>query len=326
MSNIDIRRIDVSLLLVLRELIERRRTTEAAARLGLSQSAVSHALARLRDILGDPLFRRRAAGLEPTPRCLELAPKVEALIALAGELVGRSAAFDPATSQRGFALAGHDMTLSTVVTPLIDRLRKAAPDIRVAFHPAVGRDALDLLDRGIIDVALGTFLGLTDWARAEPLYRDDFVVVARRRHPGLRRGLDLAAYLSLDHLLVSFRGGFVGRADAALNKRGLSRRVVTSVPMFLAGLDMVTKSDLVATVPRRLARAHAAAFGLAVHECPVEVASFDVVAVHHARAEADPGTAWLRGMIRAVVREADAAVPARRARKHARQGVRKARA
>ena len=117
MSEVDIRRLDLSLLLVFRDLVRVRRTTAVAARLKLSQSAISHALARLRDILQDPLFTRRRDGLEPTARALELLPKVEAMIALAHDLTGGAGHFDPATTSRTFQLAGHDMAIATITAP-----------------------------------------------------------------------------------------------------------------------------------------------------------------------------------------------------------------
>src|SRR5215470_3983945 len=157
MIETDIKRIDIPLLLILRELARARRTTVVANRLGLSQSAVSHALARLRDVLKDPLFVRRSNGLEPTARCLEYLPKVESLLELARELVDGNAAFDPATTARTFTLAGHDMVLARIMTPLIAHVRREAPRARIGFRSAAGAKALEHLERREADIALGTF-------------------------------------------------------------------------------------------------------------------------------------------------------------------------
>jgi DNA-binding transcriptional LysR family regulator len=298
MTKTDIKRIDVSLLLILRELARERRTTVVANRLGLSQSGVSHALARLRDVLKDSLFVRRSNGLEPTARCLEYLPKVESLIGLARDLVEGNAAFDPATTTRTFTLAGHDMVLAKIMTPLIGHVRREAPSARIGFRAAAGAKALEHLERREADIALGTFGKLPNSLVAERLFKETFKVIARNNHPALRRGLDLKRYLALDHLLVSFEAGYVGRIDQALRQRGLSRNVVASVPVFLEAFAAVAHTDLIATVPECLARAHATDFGLTVRNCPVKVESFDVLAVHNSAAADDGGLIWLRGLVR----------------------------
>ena len=269
-----------------------------ANRLGLSQSAVSHALARLRDVLKDPLFVRRSNGLEPTARCLECLPKIESLIGLARELVEGNATFDPATTTRTFTLAGHDMVLAKIVTPLIAQVRREAPNARIGFRTAAGARALEHLDRREADIAFGTFGKLPNSVVAERLFKEAFKVIARRNHPALRRGPDLKRYLALDHLLVSFEAGYLGRIDHALRQRGLSRNVVASVPLFLEAFAAVSHTDLIATVPECLARAHATDFGLLVRNCPVEVELFDVLAVHNSAAADDGGVVWLRGLVR----------------------------
>src|SRR5262245_53115639 len=298
MIETDIRRIDVSLLLILRELARERRTTVVANRLGLSQSAVSHALARLRDVLKDPLFVRRSNGLEPTVRCLEYLPKVERLIGLARELVEDNAAFDPATTTRAFTLAGHDMILAKIMTPLIAHVRREAPGARIGFRAADGARALGHLERREAGLVFGTFGKLATSFVAERLFKESFKVIARKNHPALRHGFDLKRYLALNHLLVSFEAGYVGRIDHALRLQGLSRNVVASVPLFLEAFAAVGHTDLIATVPECLARAHATDFGLLVRDCPVKVESFDVFAVHNSAAANDGGLVWLRGLVR----------------------------
>jgi DNA-binding transcriptional LysR family regulator len=226
MIETDIRRIDVSLLLILRELARERRTTVVANRLGLSQSAVSHALARLRDVLKDPLFVRRSNGLEPTARCLEYLPKVESLLGLARELVDGNAAFDPATTTRTFTLAGHDVVLARIMTPLIARVRREAPRARIGFRSAAGAKALEHLERREADIAFGTFGKLPNAFIAErvPLFLAAF---ARLRQPyvtipaAVTRGRcgqrillqrtqedDRAQGIASDRVLAATRGAF----------------------------------------------------------------------------------------------------------------------
>lgn len=297
MNEIDIRRLDLSLLLVFRDLVRTKRTTEVAARLNLSQSAISHALSRLRDILKDPLFTRRRDGLEPTGRALELLPKVEAMIALAHELAGGAAQFDPATTTRTFQIAGHDMAIALLTAPLMRRVRAEAPMARIAQRSVVGARALELLERGEIDLAIGTFAALPRGFLSERVLRQKFKVVARKGHPGARHGLNMKRYLAMDHVLVSFRAGFVGRVDEVLQQRGLQRRVIASVPMFLAALAIVANSDLIATLPEAIVDQYAVRFGLSVYRCPIDVEPFEILAIRHRRSEADPGVQWLIRLI-----------------------------
>jgi DNA-binding transcriptional LysR family regulator len=296
MSDIDeakIRRLDFSLLLVFRELVRHRRTTVAATRLGLSQSAISHALARLRDIFGEPLFLRRSDGLQPTRGALELAPKVDAMIAMAADAVGGERAFDPARSTRTFRLAANDFVASMLAPSLAAGLKRDAPHVRFATRFAVGASALQLLRSDTVDVALGRFLSLSDEHHATPLAEETYRVAARARHPALRKRLSLQTYLALDHVLVSFRGDLQGTVDQALAQQGLSRRVAASVPMFLTALAMVAEGDLVATVPTRLAERYAPSFGLQLFTPPLQLDAFGTSAVRHTRSRGDAGLDWL---------------------------------
>jgi DNA-binding transcriptional LysR family regulator len=298
-----IRRLDLALLLLFRELMHNRRTTVVAQRMGMSQSAVSHALARLREVFGDPLFVRRSDGLQPTHRALELLPKVEALIDLAYQTVNGFETFDPASSDRQFRLAGNDLVCALLGGPLIGALRRRAPYTRVTFRSAVGRAALKALAAGEIDLALGYFPRLPADYELTHLFDETFVVVARRGHPQLRNGLDLDTYRKLDHVLVSFSGGLTGFADMALKRHNLSRRVVASLPMFLAAFAAVSKGDVVSTVPAHLAASYARPFGLKIYRPPMAVRSFSLGAVRHARSHGDQGLDWITDRIGKLVQQ-----------------------
>lgn len=293
-----IRRLDGALLLVFRELMHTRQTTAAARRLGLTQSAVSHALRRLRDVTGDPLFQRRSDGLDPTPRALDLLPMVEEILRLSQHLAGAGARFVPAASTRHFRIGAADLVSMVLAAPLTRHLAVAAPQARLSFRFLVGAAALDALAGGAIDVAIGRFYALPRGFQAEELWQEEFVVIARRGHPRLG-ALDLAAYLDLDHLLVSFTGRLRGAVDEVLEARGLHRRVVASLPLFLGVFDAVAHSEAIATVPRRLAVRHGASFGLAIAPVPLAVPPFPVVAVRRDGMAADLGYDWLRAAIRA---------------------------
>src|ERR1700737_2433460 len=258
MANMDVdqiklRRLDFSMLVIFRDLVRLQKTTAVAAQLGLSQSAISHALGRLRETLADPLFFRRPSGLEPTQRALELLPKVETILHLARDFLDGPAQFEPTSSTRSFRLAGDDLVGALITPSLISLLRREAPGCRVAFQFGVGVASLDALRTNELDMAIGRIWNLAEDFQATPVFEESFVVVVRKNNPPARTKITLEDYLALDHILVSFRGGFTGMVDPALNPRRLKRRVVASVPMFMQAMTTVAHTTLAATVPSRLA-------------------------------------------------------------------------
>lgn len=293
MTDIDdskIKRLDGSLLLVFLELVRHRRTTIVARRLGLSQSAVSHALGRLRDLFGDPLFLRRPDGMTPTRHALELAPKVEQLVRLAQDTLATGARFEPAATRRHFRLGAPDYVCALMSAPLLQAFERQAPHARFSFRLVVGSDALDCLKRDEIDVAVGRFARLNEH-EARPLFDEEYCVIARREHPRVNGAIDLAAYSELGHVLVSLTGELTGLTDPALRRLKIARRFVASVPRFLLALSVVAETDAIATVPRRLAARQAGPLGLQVLPLPFALPSFPVVAV--ARKASDPAVEWL---------------------------------
>jgi DNA-binding transcriptional LysR family regulator len=295
---IDIRRLDLTVLLVFAELVRRRKTTAVAARLGLSQSAVSHALSRLRAVFADPLFTRRSDGLDPTPRALELAPRIEGVIEVLRAAVREGGAFDPRGSTRLFRLAANDHVTSLIAAPLTARLAEAAPLSRATWQFAVGADSIEGLRRNTLDLAIGAFFRLPEGIVATPLFEEHYAVVARRDHPALQQGLTRETYCALDHVLVSFHGHVRGTVDMALARLGLERRVRMSVPLFMTSLAIVAATDCIATVPARLAARHAAGHGLVSHTPPIPIESFAVSIARHSRSLGDHGLNWLAERIR----------------------------
>ena len=297
-----LRGLDFSMLVVFRDLIVLRKTTAVATRLGLSQSAVSHTLSRLRENFGEPLFLRQPDGLQPTQRALDLLPQIETILALANEALAGPHPFEPARETRTFRLAGNDLATGVVAPALVSLLRKEAPSCKVAFTFAVGSNSLNALRTNAIDLAIGRIWTASDEFSVTPLFEEDFAVVMRKDHPLGRQTLTLEDYLGLDHLLVSFSGGFHGMVDEALRRRGLRRRVVASVPMFMAAMTVVAQSDLVATIPSRLAARHAGQLGLLVLKTPLAVESFTFSLTRHVRSKADAGLDWLSEKILEAVR------------------------
>lgn len=300
-ADVNIRRLDGTLLLVFRELMRQRRATVAAARLGLSQSGVSHALARLRDVFGDPLFLRRPHGLEPTRRALELAPRIEALIALAQDAVGGESRFDPSRSTRQFHIGGAEFLIPLIAAPLLRKMEREAPNASVVFRFTIGEAALGSLQRGEIDLALGQFPTVPETVRREHLFTDDYAVVARKGHPALRGELDAKLFGSLGHVMVSPSGDTTGLVDPSLAAMGVRRRVVAVVPRFLTAFAVVAATDAVLFAPRPLAMRYASGFGLEIRPAPFLGLPLEVSALRRLDTPGDPGGAWLLERVREAV-------------------------
>lgn len=274
------------------EVMRHRKLTIVAERLGITQSAVSHSLRRLREIFDDELFLRLPAGVEPTPRALELEPKLQAILEMAGAAVGREA-FDPATARGLVRIAAPDYHSALLAGPLITKLRSVAPHLQLSFLPLVRRNALNALSAGDVDIAIGFFWRLPEGFEGRHLFDDGYVVIARQNHPAIGQRLTLKRYLKAEHLLVAMDGTLNGVVDRILAGQGLSRRVVAAVPFFFTVLSAVSGSDLIATVPGRLATSFARPFALRLLKPPIDIRPYRVSAVWHSRNAHNPMTTWL---------------------------------
>ena len=301
MSDIDvtkIRRLDFSLLLVFQQLLLHRRTTVVAVRLGLSQSAVSHSLARLRLAFGEPLFLRRSDGLQPTQTALALGPRVDALLEMAVEAVGAGANFVPATSHRHFRIATNDFVAAMLGPLLQSAFQAQAPMANFSVRFATGAQALNDLEADAVDLVIGRFDGVRPSMDATELSRDAYHAIARRNHPRLQsQTLTLSTYVTLPHLLVSFNGEPYGPVDQALSRIGRKRQIVGSVPMFLSALSIVGQGDVIATVPLPLIHRYAATFKLEHYPLPFAMDPSIMLLVRHRRARRDAALHWLTEVI-----------------------------
>lgn len=302
MSETKLRRLDLTLLLVLDGALRHRKLGPVARQLGLSQPAVSHALARLREIFDDPLFLRRPGGVEPTARALGLAPGIASMLALARAALARPAPFDPARSERVFRLTGLDYEASRFGPPLLARFAAAGPGLRLSVRPHARDAALRALAEGEVDLAIGFFPRRPPEILAQRLYEETYLVAAAAAHPALagREALDLDTYCALDHVLVSLDGGLEGTVDAALARLGRRRRVVAAMPLFLPVLEAVAEGAALVTMPRRVVLRYAQRFGLRALAPPLAVRPFTLSAAWHRRQEGDPALRWLLGEVAAV--------------------------
>lgn len=296
MMNFDeaqLRRLDITLLLVFEETMASGKLSAAAKRLGLTQSAISHALKRLRDVFEDELFIRTPRGVQPTPRALALRVPLAEALRLIGSAV-RPASFNPARDGRVFRIAASDYETSLFAPLLLGEGLGAA---RFIFRTLIRREAIEALHAGDIDLLLGYTWDKSKGCEAVTLFHEDYRVVARQGHPALAEPLDLDRYTRFGHVLVSPGATLTGIVDKALAGSGTSRQVVVAVPYFFAALATVARTDLLATVPRQIAHCHAAEFGLTMALPPVMVRSFPVQMVWSKRLGVDPALNWLRDRV-----------------------------
>ena len=289
--------IDLNLLLALEALLHAGNVTAAGRRIGLSQPAMSHALGRLRELLGDPLLVREGRTMRRTALGERIAPQLRELLAEIESVLLGHRRFTPADSTRSFRIATNDYCGALLVPALVADLRRTAPGVKVEFFAYRGYAPAHELALGELDLALGVFLHVDHRLASQELFRDGFACVVRRGNPRVGKELTLERFLELDHALITAPDYGPGIVDVALQARGLQRRVVARVPHFLVAPALIAKSDLILTLPQRVARAAARTHGLRLLAPPLELAPFAVQVVWHASSQSDPASLWLRQRI-----------------------------
>lgn len=297
---VDTNRIDLNLLATLEVLLCERNVTKAAARLHLSQPAVSAQLARLRDLFDDPLLVPAQRGMTATAKALELAPPLrEAMDQLRNTLQSHKD-FDPAAAELTVTIACSDYIQAAVVMPLVLALRQKASGVRVAVRHLVPTLMDPQLANGETDLVIATPDPGLPHLRTCHLFDETYVLVGRQGHPRLKPGLTIDEYVQLEHVVVSRRGGnFKTPVDNALEALGRWRNVVMSAASFLFVPEIVSASDLVALLPRRLLRAESNR--LTVIDVPWLAEKFDVSLIWHERSHGHAGQRWIRELIASLI-------------------------
>ncbi len=293
--------LDLNLLVVLDALLEHGSTVEAARRLGRTQSAVSHALRRLRERFGDPLFVRVGRALAPTARAEALRAPLRAVLEGAAALHGASAPLDPASLERVFRLVVTDWAEHVLLPPLLARLAREAPGVALELS-FVGDVVEDVIQRGRADLALGTGFRELDGVMAQALFEERFVCVCRHDPPRVGRRLTRARYLAERHVVVAPRGLPGSRVDDRLAPSE-RRRVVLRTPHFATAAAVVARTELLVTLPETFARAVAPSLRLDLHALPIELPRFAMQQIFPATLRHDPAHAWLRQRIFEVAAE-----------------------
>jgi DNA-binding transcriptional LysR family regulator len=299
---------DLNLLITLDAVLSEGSVTRAARRLGLSPSAMSRSLARLRETTGDPLLVRAGRGLVPTPRAIELRERVGELVQGAEAVLRPAEAPDLATLERTFTLRTSEGFVENFGPGLIARVGAQAPYVRLRFVPKPDKQATPLregtvdLETGVVEPTTGPEL------RAQALFRDRLVGVVRQGHPLGRRTVGRELYIGGRHISVAREGTRQWPVDDALEDLGLEREVVTVVGGFATAVQVARASDLIATVPDR----HTGNLreGMRTFPLPVETPEFTVSLLWHPRLDADPAQRWLRGVVRATCAVSPPAAPA----------------
>lgn len=294
--------VDLNLLVVLHAVIEERSATRAAARLHLTQPAVSNALARLRILLGDPLVVRTGRGLTPTPAALAVQPRLDEALRLVQGIVAGLDAFDLATATREWVIAFADL-YGPLLLPGLDRLlQERAPRSRVRVQALDRISVADALASGEIDVYLGIPSTIPAAWHCEPAFIDDMVGIIAEQHPDAGTAMSLERFVDLPHAHVRISAGRGREVDDALARIGLTRRIRLIVPHYSSLFPVVENGHCIAVAPRRLAEHHARTSPITLFEIPLQLPAYDVRVFWHSRSDTDPGITAFRGLLHEALR------------------------
>lgn len=298
--------IDITQVRLLASLIETRNLSAAAARIGLSQSAASHALAKLRQQVGDPLFVRSANGVHPTPYgerlCSAARQAVDALL----DGLASNHPFDPRTATRRFNIYLNDVGQLAFLPKLLDFMQREAPGASLKIHPIPMEHPGIHLASGEVDMAAGFFTNLTSGFHQSLLYRAQYVCVVRADHPKFKGGMTLDAFLSTPHAVADPSGMAHAVIERALAKHRIHRTVTLGVPDFVVLPPLIADSDLLVIMPGGLAKAFSSRLSLKVLPPPVPLPKYDLKVYWHERFHRDPANRWLRQAFVQLFRSQDA--------------------
>ena len=289
---------DLNLLPVFEALLRHGNVTRAAAHMGLTQSAMSSALGRLRRQLGDELFVNTRGGMLPTPRALELAPSLTDALAMVRSALGAREAFDPRRTRRSLRVYMTDVGETVLLPRLMDHLHKHGPAMRIETAQLPAGELAVRMETGDIDLAVGYVPQLRDKIRRERLFDEHYVCMTRPDHPLGRRGaLTLKEFLAARHVLISAMGSGHQQLERALAEHGVEENVALRVPHFMVAPLIIAGTDLIVSLPNQVAQAWSRLVKMKVHPLPIRIPSFEVSLYWHPRVENDTANRWLRGAL-----------------------------
>ena len=294
--------IDLNLLVAFEALMDERNVTRAAKRIGLSQPAMSNALSRLRRTFDDSLLVRTSNGMAPTPAAHALIEPVRLALSQLRPILQEKPSFDPAATRHAFHMLANDYAEVILLAPLAGRVRIAAPrvSIRVTRPANVFLPPPATSLAGLFDLAIGFFpdaLALDAGVRSEILFEEENVCITSGRHPSIRGKLSIRQYASASHVAVFYKSEGAGFIDTLLAQKGLARSKVMQVPHFCSAPFLVASSDMIATVPKRLALRFSKVLNLQILAVPFAIPPFRLTMLWHQRLDSDPAQAWMRSTI-----------------------------
>lgn len=300
----DLRNFDLNLLVAFDVLMRELNVSRAAEKMFVTQSTMSHILQRLRQQLDDPVLVRTNTGMKPTERALALVEPVRAILREVERVIQVPERFDPGSSQRRFVIAATDYMEFLLVPPLIERIGRSAPGVDIHVKRTEAAFPAEDLESGDLDVVLGFAAILKPPAQfqTEKLFEDRMACVVRADHPAVKEPLGLEEYVALPHLLISRTGTKAGVIDEWLAGRGLERRIALTVPHFLSAPLIVARTDLVLSLPLRIAERVAALVPLRILSVPIALPAYDLAMIYHPVREKEPAHLWLRERIAEVSR------------------------
>ena len=294
--NMNYRRLDLNLLPLFESLLSERHVSRAAARSGISQPAMSHALSRLRRMLDDPILIRGKSGMQPTPAALRLAPLVRDILTRAEALAGRTGAFEPQTCDRTFILGTTDYAASRLLPAIGAEMSTVAPKARLVVRHIGRSEGIRAVESGDVDIAIGTFPG-AHRLRSQILSEERYLCAVWKGNQQVKTRISLAQYLKLSHVLVEARGDPEGVVDFELNRRNLRRHIVCVVPYFLMAPALIRGTDLILTLSEGVLRDQIDSAELKLMPPPLSLPKSRIELLWHERDEKDAAMRWFRGIV-----------------------------
>jgi len=294
---VEIKDVDLNLLAVFNQLLVERRVSKVAENLGLTQPAISNALARLRKLLGDELFLRTPGGMEPTPFADQLAEPVAYALGMIHSALNQRSTFDPAVSERVFTVGMTDIGEIYFLPSLMERLAAAAPRLSLSTVRNTAVNLRDEMSAGHVDLAIGLLPQLKGGFYQRRLFKQRYVCMFRKAHRLDKRKISLQEFSAAEHVVVVSAGTGHGKVDELLERSGIERKVRLTVPHFVAIGHILHSTNMVATVPERLAQRMVEPFGLSYVSHPAALPEVAINVFWHAKHHKDPANQWLRGLL-----------------------------
>ena len=293
----DLEDIDLNLLVVFNQLLVERRVSKVAENLGLTQPAVSNSLARLRKLLGEELFLRTPGGMEPTPFAEQLAESVSYALGMLHSALNQRSTFEPTTSTRSFTVGMTDIGEIYFLPALMDRLRREAPGVSLSTVRNTAVNLKDEMEAGKVDLAIGLLPQLKGGFFQRRLFRQRYVCLFRKGHRLDKKKISLAEFAAAQHVVIVSAGTGHGKVDELLKRSGIERKVRLTVPHFVGVGHILQTTNLVATVPERLAQRLVEPFGLSHVAHPATLPEVAINVFWHAKFHKAPANQWLRSLV-----------------------------